>query len=95
MESYGLENRSGTLSPDEIEDPFEDKRLPFGKKLTFENVSEHEMAKGKYWLPGMCDRFSEFQDYDIIERGWAGYDFYNYHWVRTTFEGKNEIFSVV
>ena len=79
--------KPGTLFPEEIEDPFEGRALPFGRKVVFENVSEHELAKGKYWIAGLCDRFSEFQDYDIIERGWAGYDFYKIPYVYRQFDG--------
>jgi len=79
------EGKPGYLTPDDVENPFAGKGLPYSKRIIFENQMEEQLAEGKYWIND-TDRFGKYADYDLIERGWGDNDLYKSYAFKRSFE---------
>jgi len=65
----------GALPGQEWPNPLWHKELPYGRKTIFDNELEASLANGHHWH-NMADRFMQWAEYDMFERGWGNWDLY-------------------
>ena len=69
-----------------IPNPFIGRALPFGRRVTYTNQLDEDLAKGEYWSR-FIDRHTEHNDYDLISRGWGDVDLYRIPSWKAPFDG--------